>query len=87
MSDIDALIRQAEEDIQSARRRLDLLKALKASMGEVEDCVSVSVASGLLGVSERSVRTMLREGKLKGYKPSPKSWRVYSQSIKEVRGV
>ena len=72
MSNIDALIEQAEADIKSARHRLDLLKAMKASMGENEEFVSVSVASEILGISERTVRAMLREGRLRGYKLSEK---------------
>ena len=72
MSNIDALIEQAEADIKSAKHRLDLLKAMKASMGGNEEFVSVSVASEILGISERTVRAMLREGKLRGYKLSEK---------------
>ena len=64
----------------------ELLKAMKASMGGNEEFVSVSVASEILGISERTVRAMLREGKLRGYKLSEKCWKVYSQSIKEVCG-
>ena len=86
MSNIDALIEQAEADIKSAKHRLDLLKAMKVSMGGSEEFVSVSVASEILGISERTVRAMLREGKLRGYKLSEKCWKVYSQSIKEVCG-
>ena len=86
MSNIDVLIEQAEADIKSASHRLDLLKAMKVSMGGNEEFVSVSVASEILGISERTVRAMLREGKLKGYKLSEKCWKVYSQSIKEVCG-
>ena len=86
MSNIDALIEQAEADIKSAKHRLDLLKAMKVSMGGSEEFVSVSVASEILGISERTVRAMLRAGKLRGYKLSEKCWNVYSQSIKEVCG-
>ena len=86
MSNIDALIEQAEADIKSAKHRLDLLKAMKVSMGGSEEFVSVSVASEILGISERTVRAMLREGKLRGYKLAEKCWKVYSQSIKEVCG-
>ena len=87
MSEIDSLIVQAEEDVESAKKRLAMLKTLKSSM-KVSASVSVGVeeAAQMLGISERSVRKMLGDGKLKGYKPNSSIWRVYLESIKEVRG-
>ena len=87
MSEIDSLIVQAEEDVESAKKRLAMLKTLKSSM-KVSASVSVGVeeAAQMLGISERSVRKMLGDGKLKGYKPNSRIWRVYLGSIKEVRG-
>ena len=65
MSEIDSLIVQAEEDVESAKKRLAMLKTLKSSM-KVSASVSVGVeeASQMLGISERSVRKMLGDGKL-----------------------
>ena len=64
MSEIDSLIVQAEEDVESAKKRLAMLKTLKSSM-KVSASVSVGVeeAAQMLGISERSVRKMLGDGK------------------------
>ena len=42
MSEIDSLIVQAEEDVESAKKRLAMLKTLKSSM-KVSASVSVGV--------------------------------------------
>lgn len=86
MSDIDSLIVQAKEDVESAKKRLAMLKSLKSTMENSDSNVGVEEASHMLGISERSVRKMLGNGKLKGYKPNSRIWRVYLDSIKEVRG-
>ena len=53
MSEIDSLIVQAEEDVESAKKRLAMLKTLKSSM-KVSASVSVGVeeAAQMLGISE-----------------------------------
>lgn len=85
-NDLDSLILQAEQDIENSKKRLQILKALKIDMGLKHEAVSTDEAALMLGISSRSVRTMLNDGRLRGYKPD-KNWRVYMDSIREVQGL
>ena len=55
MSEIDSLIVQAEEDVESAKKRLAMLKTLKNSM-KVSASVSVGVVGDVSHMSEQFIR-------------------------------
>ena len=80
---LEELISQARLDIEHAQKRLEMLNALKDSMLENEDTVSVGKASQLIGISEQSIRLWLKLGKIKGRRVG-KTYRIDMDSIKEV---
>lgn len=78
MLDLDALI-------DALLSRPDLMARLRAEVGQrSDDLVSVPVASGMLGVAEKTVRNWLSSGKLTPY-GAPRRRLVAVVEIDELR--
>ena len=80
---IDELIIQAMQDVREAEKRLKMLSSMKKIVSKNSGTLTVKEASRMLAMSERSVRALLRSGKLKGHRVG-KSYLVDVDSVKEV---
>lgn len=81
MSSIDRLIVSTEKEIEEAKERLELLKALKKK-DEESTYISTDEAAGMLGVKRQTVITWVMEGRLIGRKVGRK-WQILLASAKE----
>ena len=81
MSSIDRLILSTEKEIEEAKERLELLKALKKK-DEESTYISTDEAAGMLGVKRQTVITWVMEGRLTGRKVGRK-WQILLASAKE----